>query len=157
MAVAGRRLPPSAVTLAVIESRRRRGHKMRQDTADFIAAGIQEYCKILKLEPAGNIIAAAAKACTKKAKRSVLNAVNNTFARIKAQSMPLIQDLSDVYREINLREWGCHFSTRRAVQRGDAAPGVPGDRRQSGGNPLGGSCRRRQAVNLAQPGAGAYP
>jgi hypothetical protein len=31
---------PSTVTLAVIEGRRRRGHTMRQDTADFIAAGI---------------------------------------------------------------------------------------------------------------------
>ena len=107
---------PNAVTLAVIEGRRRRGHKMRQDTADFIAAGIQEYCKILKVEPATSVIADAAKECRSKTKQAVLNAVNNTFARIKAQSMPLIQDLSDVYREINLREWGCHFSIRRAVQ-----------------------------------------
>jgi hypothetical protein len=107
---------PSAVTLAVIEGRRRRGHKMRQDVANFIAAGIQEYCKILKVEPAASVVADAAKEFRNKTKQAVLNAVNNTFARIKAQSMPLIQDLSEVYCEINLREWGCHFSTRRAVQ-----------------------------------------
>ena len=46
----------------------------------------------------------------------MLNAVNNAFACIKAQSMPLIQNLSDSYGTINLRHWGWHYSTRRAVQ-----------------------------------------
>ena len=107
---------PSAVTLVVIEGRRQRGHMMGQDTADFVAAGIQEYCKILKVEPAGSIIASAVKACTKKSKGSVLNAVKNAFARAKAESMPLIGDLAAVYQNVNFENrWG-HFSIHKAVQ-----------------------------------------
>jgi hypothetical protein len=112
--------PPEPVLdeigLAVTQARRRRGHRIKLSSAAFVAEGIREYCAALKIVPDLDIIAAAAEACRSNGKDAVLNAVNNTFARFKAQSMPLIQDLSEVYCEINLREWGCHFSTRRAVQ-----------------------------------------
>ena len=104
------------IGLAVTQARRRRGHRMKPSSAAFVAQGIREYCAALKIAPDLDIIAAAAEACSPNGKQAVLNAVNNTFARIKAQSMPLIQDLSEVYRAITLRHWGCHFSTRRVVQ-----------------------------------------
>jgi hypothetical protein len=107
---------PDEIGVAVIRARRRRGHGMKPSSAAFVAEGIREYCAALKIAPDLDIITAAAGACRSNGKEAVLNAVKNTFARIKAQSMPLIQDLSDVYREINLREWGCHFSIHRAVQ-----------------------------------------
>ena len=107
---------PDEIGVAVTQARRRRGHRMKPSSAAFVAAGIREYCAALKIAPDLDTITAAAEACRSNGKQTVLNAVNNAFARIKAQSMPLIQDLSDVYCEINLREWGCHFSTRWAVQ-----------------------------------------
>jgi hypothetical protein len=112
--------PPEPVLdeigLAVTQARRRRGHRMKSSSAAFVAEGIREYCAALKIAPDLDIIAAAAEACRSNGKEAVLNAVKNTFACIKAQSMPLIQDISEVYRTITLRHWGCHFSTRRAVQ-----------------------------------------
>jgi hypothetical protein len=89
---------------------------MKSFSAAFVAEGIREYCAALKIAPDLDIIAAAAEACRSNGKEAVLNAVKNTFACIKAQSMPLIQDISEVYRTITLRHWGCHFSARRAVQ-----------------------------------------
>jgi hypothetical protein len=113
-------MPPEPVLdeigIAVTQARRRRGHRMKPSSGAFVAEGIREYCAALKIAPDLDITAAAAEACRSNGKEAVLNAVNNTFARIKAQSMPLIQDLSDVYREIDLREWGCHFSIHSAVQ-----------------------------------------
>lgn len=112
--------PPEPVLdeigLAVTQARRRRGHRMKSSSAAFVAEGIREYCAALKIAPDLDIIAAAAEACRSNGKEAVLNAVKNTFACIKAQSMPLIQDISEVYRTITLRHWGCHFSARRAVQ-----------------------------------------
>ena len=106
---------PDEIGIAVTQARRRRGHGMKPSSAAFVAEGIREYCAALKIAPDLGIITAAAEACRSNGKQTVLNAVNNAFARIKAQSMPLIQNLSDVYRTINLRHWGCHFSTHKAV------------------------------------------
>ena len=89
---------------------------MKPSSAAFVADGIREYCAALKIAPDLDIVAAAAEACRSNGKEALLNAVKNTFACIKAQSMPLVQDLSEVYRAITIRHWGCHFSTRRAVQ-----------------------------------------
>jgi hypothetical protein len=106
---------PSAVALAVIEGRRRRGHKIQPETAESVAAGIREYCQTLKITTDVSIIAAAAAACPRKAKRTLLNAVKNAFARTKAESMSLIGDLAAVYRNICFEDrWG-HFSIHKAV------------------------------------------
>ena len=79
------------IGLAVTQARRRRGHRMKPSSAAFVAEGIRAYCATLKIAPDLDIITAAAEACSPNGKEAVLNAVKNTFACIKAQSMPLIQ------------------------------------------------------------------